>query len=39
MIATAIVYALAIFFAVGYTLERVARQKAETKIKRFYGIK
>ena len=34
---TALIYMLAIFFALGYTTEREARKKAEKKIKSFYG--
>lgn len=35
---TALIYMLAIFFALGYATEREARRKAEARIKKFYGI-
>ena len=35
---TALIYILAIFFALGYSTERDARKKAESRIKKFYGI-
>ena len=35
---TALIYLLAIFFALGYATEREARRKAEAKIKKFYGL-
>lgn len=35
---TVIIYILAIFFALGYATEREARRKAESRIKKFYGI-
>lgn len=34
---TALIYILAILFALGYTTEREARRKAEKRIRKFYG--